>query len=87
MLRAQTRVLISADAIYDGIRTARWPARMQRLSPGPLTALVADQTVWLDGGHNPSAGTAIATFFDCPLHLVIGMIEGKDPRAIIEPLG
>jgi dihydrofolate synthase/folylpolyglutamate synthase len=60
---------------------------MQRLGSGPLTALTPDQPVWLDGGHNPSAGAAISAHFEGPLHLVIGMIEGKDPRAIIEPMG
>ncbi len=87
MLRAQVRLNVSDDAILAGVRDARWPARMQRLGEGPLTALVSDQTVWLDGGHNPSAGAAIAAHFDGPLHLVIGMIEGKDPRALIDPLG
>lgn len=87
MLRAQTRVMISADAIYDGVRKARWPARMQRLGVGPLTALASDQTIWLDGGHNPSAGSVISAHFEESLHLVIGMIDGKDPRAIIDPLG
>ncbi len=86
MLRAQTRIAVSDDAMLEGVRAARWPARMQRLGPGPLTALAPDQPVWLDGGHNPSAGAAIAAHFDGPLHLIIGMIEGKDPRAIIEPL-
>ena len=56
------------------------------MSDGPLTTLV-NQPVWLDGGHNPSAGAAIAAHFGGPAHLVIGMIEGKDPRAIIDPLG
>jgi dihydrofolate synthase/folylpolyglutamate synthase len=86
MLRSQERIAISDEAILQGVRTARWPARMQRLGTGPLTALVADQAVWLDGGHNPSAGAVIAAHFDGSLHLVIGMIEGKDPRAIIDPL-
>ena len=86
MLMRQDRLAVSEAAIITGARTARWPARMQRLGPGPLTALVADQPVWLDGGHNPSAGAAIAAHFDDPLHLVIGMIEGKDPRALIDPL-
>ncbi|WP_285709234.1 bifunctional folylpolyglutamate synthase/dihydrofolate synthase [Erythrobacter oryzae] len=85
MLLVQDRVAISPEAIAAGASAARWPARMQRLGEGPLTALVS-QTVWLDGGHNPSAGAAIAAHFDGPLHLVIGMIEGKDPRAIIDPL-
>lgn len=87
MLRAQDRIQISESSIAAGLRSAKWPARLQKLSNGPLTTLVSDQTVWLDGGHNPNAGAAIATHFDGPVHLVIGMIEGKDPRAIIEPLG
>ena len=86
MLLQQQRIMVSEQAIGAGASSARWPARMQRLGDGPLTALVS-QTVWLDGGHNPSAGAAIAAHFDGPLHLVIGMIEGKDPRAIIDPLG
>lgn len=86
MLGKQDRLAVSKASIIAGAKSARWPARMQRLGDGPLTALVS-QTVWLDGGHNPSAGAAIAMHFDGPLHLVIGMIEGKDPRAIIDPLG
>jgi dihydrofolate synthase / folylpolyglutamate synthase len=85
MLAKQNRLPVSEAAIVAGAKTARWPARMQRLGPGPLTALVS-HPVWLDGGHNPSAGAAIAAHFDGPLHLVIGMIEGKDPRAIVNPL-
>ena len=87
MLRAQARIQISADAIYEGIRTAKWPARMQLLSDGPLTVLAADRKIWLDGGHNPSAGEQIAAFFDHPIHLVLGMLDNKDPTAIIAPLG
>jgi len=85
MLLQQQRIMVSEQAIGAGASSARWPARMQRLGAGPLTALVS-QPVWLDGGHNPSAGAAIAAHFGGPLHLVIGMIEGKDPRAIIAPL-
>jgi dihydrofolate synthase/folylpolyglutamate synthase len=86
MLRAQDRLAISPPAIMQGAASARWPGRMQRLGPGPLTALVS-QPVWLDGGHNPSAGAAIAGHVSGPLHLILGMIASKDPRAIIAPLG
>jgi dihydrofolate synthase/folylpolyglutamate synthase len=87
MLLAQDRLALSAPAIAQGAASARWPGRIQRLGPGPLTALAPDQPVWLDGGHNPSAGAAIAAHFGGPLHLILGMIAGKDPRAIIAPLG
>lgn len=84
MLRHQDRVESSVEAIQQGLGKARWPARMQRLSKGPL---VGERDVWLDGGHNPSAGKAIAEHFDEPLHLVLGMLANKNPRALLDPLG
>ncbi|OZA93839.1 MAG: bifunctional folylpolyglutamate synthase/dihydrofolate synthase [Erythrobacter sp. 34-65-8] len=84
MLRAQALLAVSGQSIEAGMNEARWPARLQRLSPGPL---VGTREVWLDGGHNPSAGQALAAHFAArPLHLVIGMIEGKDPLALTGPL-
>lgn len=87
MLRAQSRVRVSADAIYTGIRTASWPARMQLLGKGPLTVLNEAPAVWLDGGHNASAGVAIASSLNDSLHLILGMLDNKNPRAILDPLG
>jgi len=88
MLRHQSAVPVSAEAMAAGIRAARWPARLQRLGAGPLTALAGQRTVWLDGGHNPDAGLAIARHFadSPPLHLVMGMLTSKDPSAILAPL-
>ncbi len=90
MLKSQDRIPVSLAAMRTGLGSARWPARMQTLREGPLTALISSRKVMLDGGHNPSAGKALADALpDDPqsLHLVIGMIEGKDPRAIVDPLG
>ncbi len=87
MLRLQDAVQVGEKAIAKGLRSVRWPARLQELREGPLTVLVPGSKIKLDGGHNPSAGEQIAAFFDGPLHLIIGMIEGKDPQAIIGPLG
>ena len=63
MLRHQSQLVVSPLAMAEGIRAARWPARLQLLGPGPLTALVPGRRVWLDGGHNVDAGLAIARFF------------------------
>ena len=84
MLRHQEALGISAGAIARGLRSVSWPARLQMLAPGPL---VADRMVWLDGGHNASAGRAIAAHFDHPLHLILGMLANKDPGSFIGPLG
>lgn len=88
MLRHQDAVKVSPEAMAEGIRSAHWPARLQLLGPGPLTALAPGRQVWLDGGHNPDAGVAIARFFAGaePFHLVIGMLANKDPGAIVAPL-
>lgn len=84
MLRHQDKVAVSREAMTAGIRAANWPARLQRLAPGPLTG---GREVWLDGGHNPSAGAMLAEHFaGRRLHLVIGMLANKDPAALVEPL-
>ncbi len=92
MLRHQSQVAVSPEAMAQGIRAARWPARLQLLGAGPLTALVPgrpnSRKVWLDGGHNVDAGLAIARFFadHAPFHLITGMLTSKDPAAIVAPL-
>jgi len=92
MLRHQDRVAVSEAALAEGIRSARWPARLQLLGAGPLTALAPGREIWLDGGHNADAGRAIGRHFAGPhfsgrrLHLIIGMLANRSPRAIIDPL-
>ena len=87
MLRHQDRVGVSPAAMAEGIRTARWPARLQRLSDGPLAALARGHELWLDGGHNPDAGRAIARHFaGRKVHLVLGMLANKDPSAFVAPM-
>lgn len=77
-----------ADAIARGVAAAFWPGRLQRLEAGPLTALVpSDAEVWLDGGHNPDAGAALASALKqrAPLHLVCGLLRNKDALGFLRP--
>jgi len=84
MLRHQDAIAITGDAIGKGVLTAQWPARLQRLRPGPLTGA---RDVWLDGGHNPNAAAILAEHFSGQkLHLVVGMIAGKDPGGFMQIL-
>ncbi|HWT30328.1 MAG TPA: bifunctional folylpolyglutamate synthase/dihydrofolate synthase, partial [Propylenella sp.] len=81
------------QAIEAGLTGVDWPARMQRLRSGPLVALAPPGSdVWLDGGHNPSAGAAIASAFaeleerdPRPLVLIAGMLTTKDPAGFFAP--
>jgi dihydrofolate synthase/folylpolyglutamate synthase len=80
-------------SIERGLVAAEWPARMQRLNGGPVTAAARPGSeVWLDGGHNPAGGAAIAqTLADLeerapkPLHLILGMMGLKDAAGFLAP--
>ena len=82
---------LSNDTIAEGLRHIDWPARLQRLTRGPLaTALPAGWELWLDGGHNPGAGevlaAAVSNWVDRPLYLIVGMINTKDVTGFLAPL-
>jgi dihydrofolate synthase / folylpolyglutamate synthase len=52
---------VREDAIRRGLAEVEWPARMQHLTHGNLVSrLPAGWELWVDGGHNESAGAAIA---------------------------
>lgn len=87
MLRHQSAVSVAPEAMAEGLLAARWPARLQLLGHGPLTALAPGREIWLDGGHNADAGLAIGRHFEGhKVHLVIGMLANRHPQAIIDPL-
>ena len=78
-------------AIEKGLGAVEWPARLQRLSRGPLLDLLPEGwELWVDGGHNPAAGRALAEqgrqWRGKPLHLVVGMMSAKDPIGFLKPL-
>ena len=55
----------SDDACAAALSHAQWPARLQRLSMGPLWQVAAARgcALWLDGGHNLAAGESVARFW------------------------
>ncbi|MGB3687900.1 MAG: folylpolyglutamate synthase/dihydrofolate synthase family protein [Jannaschia helgolandensis] len=85
-LRALKRTAGADAAMTD----ADWPARMQRLRTGPLVDAAGDADLWLDGGHNPAAGHALAEALTRlpprPLHLICGMLNTKDATGYMTPL-
>lgn len=86
------RIEISCDSVAQGIAHAKWPGRMQNIDVGALE-LPSECEVWLDSGHNDSAGEAIAkqaAFWkgqgDKALHVVVGMMGTKDAGAFLKPV-
>lgn len=84
---------VPAAAIESGLVNVEWPARLQRLTSGALVDRVAgDAELWLDGGHNPSAGIAVAEAMadleeraTRPLFLISGMMTTKEPIGFYRP--
>lgn len=78
------------EACEAAMTDATWPARMQRLREGPLVEAAGRAELWLDGGHNPAAGEALAKALDAmkdkPLHLICGMLNTKDITGFMRPL-
>jgi dihydrofolate synthase/folylpolyglutamate synthase len=91
-LRGIDELSLPPDAFETGIAKADWPGRMQRLSHGRLVALVPPGSeLWLDGGHNPDGGRAIANALadleervSRPLVLVVGMLATKDCESFLK---
>lgn len=88
MLRRAPGAQPTDDDIAKGVAAAFWPGRMQQLGKGPLTSLLGTgSTIWLDGGHNPDAGAALAMALadQQPLHLVCGLLQNKDAISFLRP--
>ena len=88
MLRSTSDPQPTDEDIARGVATAFWPGRMQRLGKGPLKGLLSDSaTIWLDGGHNPDAGAALAMALadQPPLHIVCGLLKNKDAMGFLRP--
>jgi dihydrofolate synthase/folylpolyglutamate synthase len=90
---------IGDAAIARGLREVEWPARMQRLTRGPLIErMPRGWELWLDGGHNEDAGQVIAGMIrdwqaqdraarrELRTHAIFGMLSTKEPVAFLKPL-
>lgn len=81
-----------ADAgLREGIRSARWPGRLQHLAGGRLASLLpAGWELWLDGGHNVAAAEALAgticQWRDQPLYMIFAMLRDKDAAGYLRRL-
>lgn len=82
----------SPEAVSAGLESTRWPARLQRLTEGPLAKIVSDGegALWLDGGHNLSAAESLAASLgemeagrERPLVLVCAFSNNKDAQGFL----
>jgi dihydrofolate synthase/folylpolyglutamate synthase len=86
---------VAESAFAAGIESAIWPGRLQPLTRGPLSAPVRaiGGEVWIDGGHNAQAATALARALgDMKVRrgglnvAIVGMRSRKDADSFIRAL-
>jgi dihydrofolate synthase/folylpolyglutamate synthase len=89
-IAALTQLTEKKEAFHGAVSKAKWPARMQKLRTGPILATLGHSDVWLDGGHNPAAGKALANYLSTqnkkPTVLICGMLRTKDVAGYLSPL-
>lgn len=76
---------IDEAAIANGLRRARWPGRLQRITRGRLRDLLKEEDeLWIDGGHNAHGARALAAALADmegdsarPLVMICGMMRRK----------
>ncbi len=89
-LAALRHLGFDAAACEAAVTRAEWPARMQRLRHGPLVESAPGVELWLDGGHNPAGGQALAATLAAmprrPTFLICGMLNTKDIAGYLHPL-
>jgi dihydrofolate synthase/folylpolyglutamate synthase len=88
-------VQIEEQAFAAGVENASWPARLQPLTRGALSApiRVAGGEVWVDGGHNAHAATVLARALNdmqmrrkAPALAIVGIRASKDAESFLGAL-
>lgn len=87
LLSVQDKLPLPLSAFEHGITHAKWPGRLERITSGPLFDVLPPHIeLWIDGGHNDSGGMILgeqaskwASEDGKPLHLILGMLNTKNP--------
>lgn len=84
---------LSDKEIETGLATVKWAGRLQKLSDGAVVDRALEGSeIWLDGGHNPAAGSVVASALadleervERPLFMITGMLNTKEPVGYFKP--
>jgi dihydrofolate synthase / folylpolyglutamate synthase len=86
--------ILDPKAVYSGIQSTFWPARLQYINPHHVTFPFSEKNfdLWLDGGHNPDGAKRLCESLNAlnhkeklPLHLCFTLMKNRDPLAFLEP--
>jgi dihydrofolate synthase/folylpolyglutamate synthase len=83
--------LFDRTAVMEGLTQTNWPARLQKIERGALFDILPEGSqLWLDGGHNESAGVVLGKQMarwrkrdSLPVHAVVAMMQTKRAEAFL----
>lgn len=93
-LRVIPGLRLDPEKISTALGKIHWPARLQKIEhPDFIETIGVGSELWLDGGHNDSAGMILADHIQgwCntdakPVHMIMGMLTRKNPVEFINPI-
>lgn len=82
------------EILSTALRQIEWPGRLQALENHGFNGLLPPSwEIVIDGGHNDTGGLVLADQMkewlehdEKPIHLIVAMVNRKDPRAFLKPL-
>ena len=85
-LRTLKDLNIKDQHIFEGIKKAYNPARLEEIIEGNLKKLIKDNTLICDGSHNPGGAEVLNKYLqslNCDVHCIIGMMTNKNHKEYI----
>lgn len=82
---------IDENAIRNGLKNAKWPARMQPITKGSLKKMLPDSyEIWVDGAHNEAGAQvlscALSDLPKRPTYLICGFTKGRSATKFLSYL-
>jgi len=82
-LRSIEELNVNENHIKNGITKIKSIARLQEINSGKLKELVRDNTLLVDGSHNPLGAKVLNEYLnslDCNKHIILGMMANKNHK-------
>ena len=92
-IAALRKLKCKKNNLIDALTNVHWPGRLQKIEKGILSpkALGIDGEIYIDGGHNVSAGVALSKWIKYQkkahkFYVIIGMMNNKNVKEFLKPL-
>jgi dihydrofolate synthase/folylpolyglutamate synthase len=87
-IRNITGFNISCEHIIQGLISAKWPARLQRVTAGLFEKILGDKfEIWVDGAHNEAGAQMLSNWLidnnKTPLYMIFGMTKNRNVEAFL----